>query len=64
MKALVANNNWDVRHVIQSSQLMPRSTRLAMKPLTYATDRLKFSEVKPLFKKGDKTDCTIDPFHF
>ena len=39
MKASDPSNVGDERHVVQSLQLMTRSTRLAMKPLTYATDK-------------------------
>jgi hypothetical protein len=51
-----------------STRVLKISTPYIISPLTYifnktlATgifpDRLKFSEVKPLFKKGDKTDFT------
>ena len=27
-------------------------------------DRLKFSDIRPLFKKGNKTDLTTVPYHF
>jgi len=38
-ESMVSNNAGDVRHVLQSSQVMPCSTRLAMKPVTYDSDK-------------------------
>ena len=51
-----------------SSRILKISTSYVLSPLTYIfnkilstgifPDRLKFSEVKPLYKKGDKTDVS------
>jgi len=51
-----------------SSRILKISTPYVLSPLTYifnkilspdtSPDRLKFSEVKPLYKKGDKTDVS------
>jgi hypothetical protein len=51
MKELVANDIEDVRHDVQSSQLMLRSARLGMKPLTYATDNSFMSQLSALSKQ-------------
>ena len=57
-----------------SDKILRASSPFILSPLTYIfnkvlssgifPDRLKYSEIQPLFKKGKKTSQITDPFHF